>query len=255
MITLGRRTVLGALALGILATAPVRVHAATEAEASGYGGSSVGSWGCGPIARANYGGGGARVRYAQEAAPFGGKGAVAEVAGAVERESSKIVGCDRNDCAPSDYVAPKDTTMIGAHVRGGYQWDVVGVEGGATVYQAYDRADDPRPSYGLFPDLQAAIGHPEKGRGVLGLGSPTISTLRRPGVYVGIEMPIGPVAFTGLLGSYRSGPGLSDDHNARADVIAEIPLSDHLAVKVGGSASGNKRGNGGEGTAGILGKF
>ncbi len=254
-----RRTLLVFFSLALCATAPTRVHAATDVEGVAYGGETSGNWGCGPAAHAVYGGVGARVRVSESSGRFGGSGYTAEVAGAAEHESTSIEPCAT--CDASDEIAPPDKVMFGAHARAGYQWKYVGVEAGGTVYQGLSHNTDSAPSIGFSPDAELRIGPREVLRGVIGVGSPLVTTLRRPGFYLGGDVALGPVDLEGRLGQYRSGPaindwlGLRDVRGIRGDLVALVPVVPRLELRLGASASHDDSGPGGEGSIGLQGSL
>ncbi len=248
---MSKRPLLAVLVLGICATAPTRVRASTEVEGVGYGGTTAGGWICGPVGRANYGGAGARVRVAENRERFGGTGFVGEAAAAAESESA-TTQCKADD---SRCIADRSAPMVGGHARAGYHWDVFGFEAGATAFQGYDSQHDSEPRFGAFPDAEVTIGARGVARGVLGIGSPTVTTLRRPGAYLGADVALGNWEFQARAGVFRAGPALYDDAATRADIALYIPISEPLSLRLGGSMSGNEIGLGGEGSAGLRGSL
>jgi hypothetical protein len=246
---MSKRPLLTILALGIAATAPTRVRASTEVEGVGYGGTSAGGWICGPVGRANYGGAGARVRVAERPGRLGGTGFTGEAAGALERELATV------ECKPDDErcVTNRSSALLGGHARVGHQWEVFGFEAGATAFQGYMTKYDQTPSAIVVPDAEIAIGPRTVARGVVGIGSPTVSTLRRPGAYLGADVVIGSVELQARTGVYRAGPALFDDTSIRTDVALYVPITQPLSLRLGGSLSGNDKGPGGEASAGLRG--
>ncbi len=248
-----RRTILSIGLLGILATAPSRVHGATDAEGVGYGGTTAGAWACGPIGRVNYAGGGARVRVAETKAPLGGRGWTADVAGAAEREHTAFVSCD-GTCGSNDHVMPPDSTLYGGHARVGHSWEVFGVEAGATVLETFPHNTDDGPRPDVVPDVELSLRSHDKVRGMIGVGSPSVQTLIRPGLYGGVQVALGDVEVGGTVGAFRVGP--SGDLGARAEASAILPVTEVVKIKVAGSVSGNEKGGpGGEGVAGAIASF
>lgn len=246
---MSKRPVLTVLALGIAATAPTRVRASTEVEGAGYGGTTAGGWVCGPVGRANYGGAGARVRVAENAARFGGTGMTGEAAAALEGEATSA------ECKFGDCIVNRSSAMFGAHARLGYQWEVFGFEAGATAFQGYDHQNDSGPKVGAIPDAEISLGSRSVARGLIGIGSPTVTTLRRPGAYLGADVLLDTWELQARAGMFRAGPALNDDAALRADVALYIPLTEPLSIRVGGSISGNDVGYGGEGSAGVRGSL
>ena len=244
---MSKRSLLTVLALGIAATAPTRVRASTELEGDGYAGTTAGGWACGPVGRAAYGGVGARARVAERPGRFGGTGWTGEVAAAGEYETSTTECKSSNvDCVPN-----RSAALAGAHARAGYQWEVFGFEAGATGFQGYYRVSDSSPSVAAIPDAEIAIGPRSIARGVVGIGSPSVSTLRRPGAYLGADVALGDVDLQARAGIFRAGPALSNDTNARADVAVYLPVSEPLSIRLGGAIGANDTGVSGEAGAGL----
>lgn len=247
---MSRRSFLAVLALGIAATAPNRVRASTEVEGAAYGGSTAGGWVCGPVGRANYGGVGARVRVAEHEARFGGSGFTGDLAAAGEAEATTITDCMGGSDCPS---GTRRSAMYGGHARVGYQWETIGVRAGVTAYQGYGRPADDSPTASLFPDAEVSFGSADVFRGVVGIGSPTVTTLRRPGAYLGADVPAGDIDVEVRAGAFRAGPALGDSFGARGDVAVYVPVGRAISLRLGASASGNKDGPGAEASAGVRG--
>jgi hypothetical protein len=246
-----RRFLLGSIAVSFLATAPVTVGATTtDVEGAAYGGTSAGGWACGPRARANYAGVGGRVRVSEDAAPLGGKGYTGEVAAAGEYEATRITDCDPQKTG--DCTAPPSVIAGGAHARVGHRWTLITLEGGATVYTAWDKNTDTKQSATVFPDAEVGV-NTGPARAVLGIGTPTVTTLRRPGAYFGYDIELTSVGIESRLGVFRGGPALDGDAVFRADVAALIPVSPAVKLRLGGSGGTGDHGASGEATAGIRG--
>jgi hypothetical protein len=107
----------------------------------------------------------------------------------------------------------------------------------------------------VIPDAEVAIGPRSVARGVIGIGSPSVSTLRRPGVYLGADVALGKVDLQARAGGFRAGPSLFDDANTRADVALYLPISEPLSIRLGGAIGGNDAGLSGEGSAGLRGSL
>jgi hypothetical protein len=246
-----RRSILVAGSLCIVATAPARVRASTEIEGDAFAGTSPGGWACGPIGRVNYAGGGARVRVAEQRAPFGGKGFTGEVAGSAAYESTEFVRC-RGDCETKDRLLPPAQVMFAGHARVGHHWDVFGIEAGATGFESWEHNTSTKPTLYVIPDVELSLRSDDVVKGVIGFGSPTVTTLSRPGLYAGARVPVATAEVQTYVGAFRMGP----EHAAgfRADVAALMPIAPGLQIRVGASGSGvDPGGLGIEGTAGVVG--
>jgi hypothetical protein len=201
------------------------------------------------VTRVNYGGGGARVRVMQENAPLGGKGFTGEIGGAAVSEANHFVRCD-GDCEKSDHVMPAARVMFAGNARVGYQWKAFGVEGGAGAFQYWDDNNDRSPSILVIPDVQLSFRHEDVVKVVAGLGSPTVTTLARPGLYTGARLPISFVELEAYAGGFRTGP--STNLGYRLDVAASVVVTPGLKVRLGASASENESLAGVEGSAGVV---
>jgi hypothetical protein len=184
---------------------------------------------------------------------MGGRGWTGELAGAAAREHAKFLSCD-GECDSTERVMPPDSTVYGGHARVGHQWDVFGVQAGATVYQDFESNTDRTATVRVLPDVEVSVRHHDRVRAVLGLGSPTVQTLIRPGLYTGAEVALDAVEIGATVGAFRSGPG--GDAALRADVTALLPLSPTFKLKIAGGVSSNERGGpGGEGALGAVAAF
>lgn len=234
-----KRAWLLAFALGIMAAGPARVQAAGEVDAVGYGGTTAGGWACGPNARANYAGGGARVRASERplASPEGA-GLVAETAAAGEFEATTISGCAEG-CDSSDR-APPDAVLAGASARTGYHWSSFGVEVGAVAFQAFGNNLDESPSIAVLPAAELSVGRAARGRFVAGVGRPTVTTQRRPGIYAGTDFSVETYRVELRGGLLRQGPSLSR-YGPRADAAVFVPVRGQTAVRLGASGGVNNQ--------------
>lgn len=232
-----RRVILVTLAAGVVATAPVPSRAVTEVEGTGYGGQTAGGWVCGPVGRARYGGAAAQVRVSsRRPTREQGRGWTGSAAASVERESVTIIRCDDDPCDPDDAVAPPDANLYAGRLKGGWHSRLVGLEIGASIYQAWDDNEDRRPTVHGFPQLELDIG-PERVHGRLGLGDPFLTTVRRPGVYSALAVDVGGDNEIDVgLSVLRAGPGApADDMKLRLDTVGRVALGDIFHLRLGGA--------------------
>src|SRR5579859_1078257 len=126
-----RRAMLLLALLVLVSTAAKQVGATeTEIEAQGYGGTASGGWACGPDARVKYGGVAGTVRARIGDTPS--DALVLEAGGAVEHRDYARIPCE-GGCsgdAPSAAV-PSPSTMGGAGMKLGYDWEWAGFRAGA----------------------------------------------------------------------------------------------------------------------------
>jgi hypothetical protein len=228
---------------GLIFSAGRRVQAigSVEAEDAMYGGRTSGGWACGPTGTVRYGGVGAQVTLgARDRNSPKGRGTIVKVAAAGERQSFEVAHLCSGPCdAPSQNVV-NPSLLLGARVRAGYAWRYVGVEGGAGVYQAWKRPSATTPSLALYPDVELSFGRLHRLYGVVGLGSPLVTTVLRPGLYAGAG--IAGASGLGLdlrTGIFRAGPAVFEWAGYRLDLVGRIPISraDKLSLRLGGSMS------------------
>jgi hypothetical protein len=248
-----RRTGLTVGVLGIFAMAPTRVRAVTtEVEAEGYKGDSVGGFACGPTMRANYGGAGARVRVVENDKRFLGQGFSGEVAGAVDHETSTVVAVPEGD--PPARPLP-DSWLAGSHVRAAYSAQNFGVALGATVFNDFGGSQAKSPRLEGLPDVEVYGGVPDEYRVVAGLGSPTVDTLRRPGIYLGADFSVFGAELDTRVSAMRVGP--TSTLGTGLDVAAYLPVVPRqLDVKVAGQVNFGESDNvGSQAAAGVRAHF
>src|SRR5262249_40508831 len=136
-----------------------------------------------------------------------------------------------------------------------YQWDGFGIAGGATIFEGWNGAGAKDPHVGGFPDLELCFGRRSVAFGVLGIGSPLVTTLRRPGAYLGMDIAAGAGDGDWRFGAFRAGPSVFEDTSARVDLVVLVPITRAAKVRFGASASGNDAGTGGEGSLGFAGSL
>lgn len=234
------RRALLATGLGLLClTGAHRVRATTHAEieAAGYGGESSGGWICGPTGRVAYGGLGVQAKIStRERHDEEGEGTVVILGASGERQTT-TVRCS-SECSADRGVTPPPHAMLGGHARAGYRWRYFGLEGGAGVYQGWDENTDHAPSVAAYPELEFRGG--KSGdlavQGVLGFGSPVVTTIQRPGLYGGVTVDkkdlLGVDFRTGI---FRQGPAVLDSAGWRADLVGRVTLVPSLELRGGGA--------------------
>lgn len=235
--------------------APSRVRGATEVEGTGYVGDSPGGYTCGPTMRARYAGAAARVRVAEKDARLLGEGYAVEAAGSVARERYEILSCDsscrRTSGAPSS--PHPDAWMGGGHVRGAYSSDHVGITAGLSTFTAYDNERSTKPGLYVFPDLELAGGVAGSYRILGGIGTPTLGSLRHPGLYIGGDFCFGDAELQLRAGAHRAGP--SSDLGGRLEAIGLFPLAPNLHIRISGAGVSARGYDGGEASLGLRAGF
>ncbi|MDB4939495.1 MAG: hypothetical protein JWP87_6467 [Labilithrix sp.] len=258
--------VLGLGGLMLSAISRVAVAGPTHVEAEGYAGSSVGQWTCGPTARANYGGVGGNVRFytddrapkRPEEEPQGGAlkpdpteqtpepaaeqtetedsldlephGFSLGAGGGAEYRAYTRIACNDTPCsAQTDAIPP--TRMLGAGRAGfGYDWDYFGLRVGALVFQRWADNDDKSLSATVLPDIDLRFGRRAGFHGALGFGAYNLSTISRPGAYLGMGYGSGPWAFDLRGGAHLT---FDDQVGIRGDVSMRYAVSRVVAPGLG----------------------
>jgi hypothetical protein len=236
-----RRRLLALGVLLVLATGPRRVIATTgEVETSGYGGTTTGGWICGPPARVAYGGIGGEVRVAERApTAHDGEGWNGKLGISFERQKTEVGSCTGQYCTPSK-IAPPTTVLMGTHLRGGWFGRYGGVGVGVGMYEGWSKNTDESPRVQVYPELEARAGKsgPISAFGVIGVGSPLVTTMQRPGAYLGLTIASdGGLGGDFRLGMYRSGAAVFDQLAKRADLALRVRLLEPLALRVGGAVA------------------
>lgn len=215
----------------------VRATPHAEIEAAGYGGETRGGWICGPMGRVAYGGLGVQAKIStRERNDEEGEGTVVILGASGERQTT-TVRCS-SECSADRAVAPPPHVMLGGHARAGYRWRYFGVEGGAGVYQGWDDNTDRRPSVGAYPELELRGG--KSGdfaiQGVLGFGSPIVTTIQRPGLYGGVTVDKKHLLGVDLrTGMFRRGPDVLGSAGWRGDLVGRVTLVPPLELRGGGA--------------------
>lgn len=235
----------GLLLLGV--SAAHRVDAGTEApngdkvsgelDVGGHVGQTSGGWTCGPQGTLHYGGLGASGSISQRSSKSkDGRGATGRIAASVEWQSVSIdPSTDLNNAQPTPE-GPPDFVALGAQFRAGYHWHFISIEGGGGFYQGYDSPSASKPELVLYPAVELTVGRLRSIYGVAGGGAHFFGTLSRPGFYFGGGM-ISEGGWQGdiRLGLFRQGPSQLDTIGPRLDLMGKVPVSDWLALRLGGS--------------------
>jgi hypothetical protein len=106
----------------------------------------------------------------------------------------------------------------------------------------------------VIPDVELSLRSDEVVKVAIGFGSPTVTTLSRPGIYAGARIPIGAAEVQTYVGAFRMGP--ENAPGFRTDVAGLLPVTRGLQIRVGASGSGiDPGGFGVEGNAGVVGSL
>jgi hypothetical protein len=253
-----RRGFLVAGVLGMCAVAPSRVRGATatEVEGVGYVGEAPGGFTCGPSVRAKYAGGAARVRVSENDKRILGSGFSVEGAGSLARERYGAFEC--YDSCPSvgengEETRLPDAWMGGGHLRGGYSNDNFGIAFGVSAFNMYRSETSTSPGLYAFPDLEMGGGVTGSYRILGGIGTPTINSLRNPGLYIGTDVAIGAGELQARFGLHRV--GATDSGGARLELTGYLPLVPRLDLRLSGTAVEWEGHGGGEGSVGLRAGF
>jgi hypothetical protein len=223
---------------GVCADGPV------ELEGDGYGGSLPAHLACGPDARIRFAGAGGSVgaHMGHDADQDGPDDGIYIGGGsAVEYSAPSLLRCDGSNC---NVPGPSGQGGVGGRI--GYDWSEVGVRlGGLLLWNG----DGLRP----WPDLTLRLGQVQRLHVAAGLGSYDIETLVHPGVWLGLELPLGSgweiTLHEGAHGNF------GDTTSSRTVVSLRLPLSDRLWLVAGQAVWANNLGWGPETTLGIGGRL
>lgn len=255
---------------GLMLSAVSRVAAAgpTQVEAEGYAGSSVGQWTCGPSARANYGGVGGHVRvytddrvarppedepsnagelqpdsddampqppppppHDQEAAlDIEPNGFSIGGGGGGEHRAFTRTACNNDPCSSTSDVIPPSRLMGGGRANVGYDTDYFGVRLGALAFQRWASNVDSSPTSYVIPDVNLRFGRRLGFHGEVGFGAYDVSTILRPGLYIGLGYASGAWAADLRGGVHET---FDDQAGVRVDLSARYAISRVVAPGLG----------------------
>src|SRR6185437_10145324 len=163
-----------------------------ESEGAVYGGQTSGGWLCGPVGTARYAGAGMQVGVSQrERSDPAGRGFLGDVAGAGEHTDVTLLSCGNEGCVDEKEQPRLDRLMLGGRIRGGYEGRYGRLELGVGVFQgwAYDSGQGKNARFDLstggYPDISVAFGKLRRIYGIVGLGTPLVTEILRPGLYGG----------------------------------------------------------------------
>jgi hypothetical protein len=229
-----RRGLYAACVIALASTAR-QAGGSTEVEAVGHAGSTAGGWLCGPVARANYAGGAARLRQGQRPRNHRHGGGFALTAtGAVEHEALSVVSCDEGE---GECPLPPDRLMKGASIEASHHGRLGGATLGLGAYEAWQSAGHRTPALAVYPELELDLRIGPPVRGVIGFGSSVVTTIRRPGAYLGADLLLRPLTLELRAGAHRAGPAVFQTLGMRLDGVAALALSDAFDLRLGASAT------------------
>ncbi|MCU0657676.1 MAG: hypothetical protein MUF64_21175 [Polyangiaceae bacterium] len=237
---------LGVASMVYSAGEPAIAGTTGEVEGGLHGGTGAGNWACGPSARLNFGGLGARGRVwlspqeqaaVDEAVRTGAlpRGFSVGAAAVAEARRYKLSACRQDPCEGDARQVPPDSTVGAASISVGYDGEWVGARGGVLATQRFRRHTDRSPTLELLPDVALRVGKQQQLRGELGLGSYSIDTLLRPGLYVGGTLPVSStLELTARLGVHRVFDG---SPGARLDLSSRWRLGGRAHLELAGGIS------------------
>jgi hypothetical protein len=272
-----RWLVLGLGGLMLSAVSRVAVAGPTQVEAEGYAGSSVGQWTCGPSARANYGGVGGHVRvYTDDRPPRppeeepGNAGILQpdadptvpapppprppfaeEATLDIEPEGFSIGGggggeyrgftrtrCSDVPCSATSDVIPPSRLLPAGRANIGWDSEYFGSRVGALAFQRWASNTDGSPTTNVLPDIYLRFGRRLGFHGELGFGAYDVSTILRPGLYVGLGYASGAWAADLRVGGHET---FDDQAGLRADLSARYAISRVVAPGLGVAVSSTQQ--------------
>lgn len=270
-----RWLVLGLGGLLLSGVSRVAVAGPAQVEAEGYAGSSVGQWTCGPSARASYGGVGGHVRiYTDDRTPRPPEDEPAN-GGAMQPDSNEAMpqpppkerreeaeldiepqgfsiggggggeyraftrtACSDQPCSSSADVIPPSRLLVGGRGNIGYDVDYFGARIGALAFQRWANNVDRSPTVDVIPDVNLRFGRRLGIHGELGFGAYDVSTIMRPGLYVGLGYASGPWAADLRGGGHAT---FDDQAGVRVDLSARYAITRVVAPGLGIAVSSAQR--------------
>lgn len=207
-----------------------------EGDAQGFGGTSAGTWACGPSHRAVYGGLGADVAVRPRAADGPGEGLELRAGAAVDYRAYQLLDTNCDDPATCDGRIPSGSPHGGGRANVGWDTKYFGVRGGALVFTRYFEANDGGPKPQVLPELHLRAGGRVGVFGELGFGAYGPSTILRPGLYGGLANVFDGGLELGVRGGLHqiadSSPGV------RAELRGFVPVTDRLKLGLTGAYLG-----------------
>jgi hypothetical protein len=131
---------------------------------------------------------------------------------------------------------PPDRMLAGGHLRGGYGGRYARLEGGLGAFQGWTSQTSDEPDVTPYPELEVAVGRLRTFEILCGFGAPLITTLLRPGAYLGTGFRLEPLELVVRGGMFRRGPAILGSVGPRVDVaaIAAPPgFEQQLKLRVG----------------------
>jgi hypothetical protein len=205
-----------------------------DIEGTGYAGTSTGGWTCGPTASARYAGGAAHVMISQRPRHDpDGAGLMAVAGGSLEGESVRLEsGATEGGTFEPDGTPAR--AMGALHARLGDEDRWFGFQLGAIGFQGWSSPDIRTRKWAVWPELRFRVGPPAIMYGVLGFGSDTPSTVRRPAtIYTGVGGAYDWGGFDARIGLNRAGPSLGDDFSLRTEGVVRVRVLDGFFVSPG----------------------
>ena len=229
---------------GLFATLPGYASAGDpsfEIDGEAYAGQTTGAWTCGPKGVARYGGLGARARISERPGiAERGAGYYGTLGGVAEYERVSVAGCSNEANARGDTwrcQLPRQHLMVGVGALTGYRSQYLGFSLGLLAYQGYDTISSKTPDWSSWPHIELDLGEEDRGLSwPLGIGSPLVSTYRRPAlIYSGPRITHRLFRVEALFGLYRSGPASNATLALRTDWTLQFRISEHLWLGPHGS--------------------
>lgn len=163
-------------------------------------------------------------------------GAFVALAAAGEHRAFTLIDCGSNPCSPSNDVVPPSGMALGASARGGYDSRWFGLRLGVLTWQNWRDPTDTSAKWNVWPDASIRIGPTTSFRGEIGIGEYSLSTLLRPGFWIGFGYAPAPgwdIAVHGGANETFDGLVLG----WRTDSALKVPISQALQLGVGSALS------------------
>jgi hypothetical protein len=106
--------------------------------------------------------------------------------GGGEYRAYSRIACSDTPCSPTKDVMPEAGLLVAGRANLGFDWDYFGFRAGALGFQRYADNTDRSPTTTFIPDIDLRIGRRAGFHGGLGFGAYSVSTIFRPGLFLGL---------------------------------------------------------------------
>jgi hypothetical protein len=145
--------------------------------------------------------------------------------------------CHDQPCSTDD-VIPPSRLLPGGRANIGYDTKYFGSRVGALAFQRWATNTDGSPTTNVLPDIHLRFGRRLGFHGELGFGAYDVSTILRPGLYIGLGYASGAWAADLRAGGHET---FDDQAGLRADLSARYAISRVVAPGLGVAVSSTQQ--------------